>query len=171
METRRDWTDGHVERWLPVLPGLDPEIEGAVTRMKKLSVHLRRVREQSLVDFALDRPEFETLHKLAGRGGAASPSQLAADLDLAPASVTGRLDGLERRGLLRRTPSKADRRRVDVQLTDEGRQVWLGAMDVLGHEEYRLLGVLNADERTVFNDMLRRIMLAAEAGGDAGLDV
>src|SRR6478735_3278226 len=117
---RRDWTDGHVERWKPVLPGLDPDVEGAVTRMKKLSVHLRRVREQSLVDFDLDRQEFDTLHKLAGRGGKAAPSELAADLDLAPASVTGRLDALERRGFVRRTPSTTDRRRVDVELTDTG---------------------------------------------------
>lgn len=70
---RRDWTDGHVDRWRPVLPQLDADVEGAVTRMKKLSVHLRRVREQSLVDFDLDRQEFDTLHKLAGRGGTATP--------------------------------------------------------------------------------------------------
>ncbi|MER6994498.1 MarR family transcriptional regulator [Streptomyces sp. NPDC000410] len=158
----RDWTDEHVERWLPVLPGLDPDVEGAVTRMMKLSVHLRRVREQSLVDFELERHEFDTLHKLAGRGGAATPSELAADLDLAPASVTGRLDTLERRGLVRRTPSQADRRRVVVELTPDGRATWLGAMDVLGNEEGRLLGVLGKDERVLLNSLLRRIMVAAE---------
>ncbi|MCP3818913.1 MarR family transcriptional regulator [Streptomyces sp. A3M-1-3] len=162
----RDWTDGHVAQWKPVLPDLDPEVEGAVTRMKKLSTHLRRVREQSLVDFDLERHEFDTLHKLAGRGGKAAPSELAADLDLAPASVTGRLDALEKRGLVRRMPSKTDRRRVDVELTKSGRATWLGAMDVLGDEEYRLLGVLSKDERKQFNDMLRRIMLVAEAGSD-----
>ncbi|GHG41577.1 MarR family transcriptional regulator [Streptomyces hydrogenans] len=158
----RDWTDGHVARWQPVLPELDPVVEGAVTRMKKLSVHLRRVREQSLVDFDLERHEFDTLHKLAGRGGSAAPSELAQDLDLAPASVTGRLDALEKRGLVRRTPSTTDRRRVVVELTDAGRTTWLGAMDVLGHEEERLLGVLTPAERTTLNDLLRRVMLAAE---------
>ncbi|MEW2487053.1 MarR family transcriptional regulator, partial [Streptomyces sp. NPDC048411] len=105
---------------------------------------------------------FETLHKLAGRGGKAAPSELAADLDLAPASVTGRLDALERRGFIRRTPSTTDRRRVDVELTEEGRSTWLGTMDFLGHEEYRLLGVLDKDERILLNDMLRRIMVVAE---------
>ncbi|MEU9623455.1 MarR family winged helix-turn-helix transcriptional regulator [Streptomyces sp. NPDC088251] len=165
---RRDWTDGHVERWKPVLPHLDPDIEGAVTRMTKLSVHLRRVREQSLVDLDLDRQEFDTLHKLAGRGGKAAPSELAADLDLAPASVTGRLDALERRGFVRRTPSPTDRRRVDVELTDDGRSTWRGAMDTVGKEEYRLLGVLDADERGLLNDMLRRIMVVAEDRGGAG---
>ncbi|MGW1028095.1 MarR family winged helix-turn-helix transcriptional regulator [Streptomyces sp. NPDC002577] len=163
----RDRTDDHVARWLPALPDLDPDIEGAVTRMKKLSVHLRRVREQSLVDFDLERHEFDTLHQLAARGGTAAPSELAADLDLAPASVTGRLDALERRGLVSRTPSKSDRRRVDVVLTKSGRATWLGAMDVLGHEEYRLLGVLSKDERRALSDMLRRIMLVAEQHGDA----
>ncbi|SDK75913.1 MarR family winged helix-turn-helix transcriptional regulator [Streptomyces indicus] len=163
----QDWTDAHVARWLPVLPGLDPDVEGAVTRMKKLSVHLMRVREQSLADFALDRQEFDTLHKLAGRSGRATPSELAADLDLRPASVTGRLDGLEKRGFVRRTQSRADRRRVDVELTEDGRATWLGAMDVLGDEEYRLLGVLSAKERAQLSDMLRRIMVAAERDGGA----
>ncbi|GGP87111.1 MarR family winged helix-turn-helix transcriptional regulator [Streptomyces melanogenes] len=164
-EEQRDWTDGHVEQWLPVLPGLDPVVEGAVTRMKKLSVHLQRVREQSLVDFALDRPEFDTLHKLAGRGGTATPSQLATDLDLAPASVTGRLDALERRGFLRRTPSTTDRRRVHVELTESGRATWRGAMDMLGDEESRVLGALSRGEQEALNDMLRRIMVLAEARG------
>ncbi|MCX4982984.1 MarR family winged helix-turn-helix transcriptional regulator [Streptomyces sp. NBC_00572] len=159
----RDWTDDHVARWQPVLPGLDPVVEGAVTRMKKLSVHLRRVREQSLVDFDLERHEFDTLHKIAGRGGSAAPSELAQDLDLAPASVSGRLEALEKRGFVRRTQSTTDRRRVVVELTAAGRETWLGAMDVLGHEEYRLLGVLTPEERDLLNDMLRRVMVEAES--------
>ncbi|MEU2074059.1 MarR family winged helix-turn-helix transcriptional regulator [Streptomyces sp. NPDC013489] len=159
----RDWTDEHVARWQPVLPGLDPVVEGAVTRMKKLSVHFRRVREQSLVDFDLERHEFDTLHKIAGRGGSAAPSELAEDLDLAPASVSGRLEALEKRGFIRRTQSTTDRRRVVVELTAAGRETWLGAMDVLGHEEYRLLGVLSPEERALLNGMLRRVMVEAES--------
>ncbi|MFJ6574200.1 MarR family winged helix-turn-helix transcriptional regulator [Streptomyces sp. NPDC091292] len=158
----RDSVDDHVARWLPVLPGLDPDIEGAVTRMQKITVRLRRFRERSLVDFALDRHEFDTLHQLIARGGKAAPSDLAADLDLAPASVTGRLDALERRGFVRRAPSTTDRRRVNVEVTEEGRATWLGAMDVVGHEEYRLLGTLSSDERRQLSDLLRRVMRAAE---------
>jgi DNA-binding MarR family transcriptional regulator len=158
----RDWTDRHVERWLPVLPGLDPDIEGAVTRVNVLTDHLRRVRERSLADFDLHKHEFDTLHSLAGRGGRAVPSELAADLKMAPGSVTGRLDALERRGYVRRTPSAEDRRRVDVELTPSGHAAWLGAMDVVGHEEYRLLGVLSADERRTLSDLLRRVLLVAE---------
>ncbi|GIG87592.1 MarR family winged helix-turn-helix transcriptional regulator [Plantactinospora endophytica] len=159
---QQDWTDGHVARWLPVLPELDPDVEGAVTRAKLLANHLRRVREKSLVDFDLQRPEFDTLHALAGRHGRAVPSQLAEDLNLAPPSVTARIDTLVARGFVRRAPSAEDRRRVDIELTAQGRAAWLGAMDVLGHEEYRLLGVLSADERRTLSELLRRVMIAAE---------
>ncbi|MEU7280215.1 hypothetical protein AB0A69_15725 [Streptomyces sp. NPDC045431] len=55
-----------------------------------------------------------------------------------------------------------DRRRVIAELTAEGRATWRGAMDAVGHEEYRLLGVLSESERGSLNDMLRRIMLLAE---------
>lgn len=157
----RDWTDDHVERWLPVLPDLDPDIEGVATRVKVLTDHLRRVKARSLADFGLHRHEYDTLHTLAGRGGRAAPSELAADLQMAPASVTGRLDGLESRGYVRRTPAPGDRRRVDVELTDEGRAVWHGAMGVVGAEEGRLLAVLTPDERRALSDLLRRVLAAS----------
>lgn len=167
-EQDQDRTDAHVRRWSPVLPGrLDPDVEDAVTRMQKLVKHLKRVEEQSLARFDVQKHEFETLHVLAGHGGSASPSALAAELDIAPASVTGRLDVLERRGFVRRTPSSADRRRVDVALTDAGRSTWLGALDVIGREEHRLLGALDAGERRALARMLRRVMLVAEQPGAA----
>ncbi|MFK3982274.1 MarR family winged helix-turn-helix transcriptional regulator [Micromonospora sp. NPDC050397] len=159
---RHDWTDGHVDRWLPVLPSLDPDVESVVTRASRLTRHLRRVKERYLTDFEFQRHEFDTLHALAGRRGRATPSELAADLDLAPASVTARLDALARRGFVRRLPSDTDRRRVDLELTETGHAAWLDAMQTLGHEEQRLLDALDPDERRTLADLLRRVMLAAE---------
>ncbi|MCX4744592.1 MarR family transcriptional regulator [Kitasatospora sp. NBC_01287] len=157
-----DSTDRHVERWLPVLPELDADIEGAVTRMLVVTKHLRRVRERSLVEFDLQKHEHDTLHALAGRGGGATPSELVHDLDLAPASVTGRLEALERRDFVRRTPSRADRRRVDVQLTESGWQAWRQAIAVVGREEHRILAALDPDERRLLSDLLRRVVLRIE---------
>ncbi|MER7578624.1 MarR family transcriptional regulator [Kitasatospora sp. NPDC097691] len=164
----RDWTDGHVDRWQPVLPDLDPDIEAAVTRMSRLTRHLGRVREQGVADYGLHKHEFDTLHVLAGLGGHAAPSDLRADLNLAPASITGRLETLERRGFVVRTPSTADRRKVDIALTDAGRAAWHEALDVVGREERRLLGVLSADERRTLSDLLRKVMLAQEEAAAEG---
>ncbi|MCP2340386.1 MarR family winged helix-turn-helix transcriptional regulator [Actinomadura rupiterrae] len=158
----RDTVDEHVERWLPLLPDLDPDVEGAITRVHKISGHLRRVRERALADGSLHLHEFDTLHALAGRHGQAAPSQLAADLGVAPNSVTGRLDGLAARGFVRRTPSETDRRRVVVELTDEGRAAWRGAMDAQGDEEHRIFAALTRDELRHLSDLLRRVVIRAD---------
>jgi DNA-binding MarR family transcriptional regulator len=161
-EELHDRTDDHVARWTRILPYLDPDTEGAVTRMIRFVEHIRRVKDRSLLEYGLHRHEYDTLQALGGRHGSAAPSELAADLRMPPNSVTGRLDALERRGFVRRTPSASDRRRVHVELTDEGRAAWLGAMGGVGHEEYRLLGDLSEDERRTLSDLLRRIMVRAE---------
>ncbi|MFC4908928.1 MarR family winged helix-turn-helix transcriptional regulator [Actinomadura gamaensis] len=161
METR-DQVDEHIERWVPLLPGLDPDVEGAITRIHKISAHLRRVRERALADGDLHLHEFDTLHALAGRRGRAMPSQLAADLGVAPNSITGRLDGLAARGFVRRTPSESDRRRVIVELTDEGRAAWRGAMDAQGDEEHRIFAALGPDELRHLSALLRRVLIRTD---------
>lgn len=167
MTTAHDSVDRHVERWLPVLPDLDADVEGAVTRMGVVTRHLRTVKERVLADFDLPAHEYDTLHALAGRQGRAAPSELAADLAMAPASITARVDNLVQRGFVRRTPSTVDRRRVDVELTDAGRAAWHGAMDIRGAEEHRLLGALTPSERQLLSDLLRRVLLVAERPADA----
>ncbi|WP_435207792.1 MarR family winged helix-turn-helix transcriptional regulator [Micromonospora sp. bgisy143] len=135
--------------------------------MIRLTRHLRAVKERVLADFDLPRHEYETLHALAGRRGRAAPSDLAADLSVAPASITARVDTLLARGFVRRIPSTVDRRRVDVELTDAGMEAWRAAMQIQGDEEHRLLGALTPDERRVLSDLLRRVLLVAEQPADA----
>lgn len=160
--TDRDPVDQHVERWLPVLSDLDPDVEGAVVRMMLLSRHLREVKDRALAELDLQEKEYGTLHALAGRGGRAAPSEIAGDLRMAPASITARVDALVRRGFVRRIPSEVDRRRIDVELTDAGRAAWRRAIGVVGDEETRVFGALAPDERRTLSDLLRRVTLAAE---------
>ncbi|MFG2052471.1 MarR family winged helix-turn-helix transcriptional regulator [Micromonospora sp. NPDC048930] len=160
--TDRDPVDQHIARWLPVLPDLDPDVEGAVVRMSLLTRHLREVKDRALAELDLQEKEYGTLHALAGRGGRAAPSDIAADLRMAPASITARVDALVRRGFVRRIPSTVDRRRIDVELTDAGRAAWRRAIGVVGDEEHRVLGALTPDERRLLSDLLRRVMLVAQ---------
>src|SRR2546422_6922114 len=101
----RDSVDDHLDRWLPLLPHLDPVVEAVVTRMGFLVKHLRKVKEQGLADYELQDFEYSTLQALAARDGRATPSELVADLKMSPAAMTGRLDTLEKRGVIRRRPS------------------------------------------------------------------
>ena len=54
----------------------------------------------------------------------ALPSHLADLTNVAPSSMTHRLDKLAERGLIERTPDAANRTRVYVSLTDEGWQLF-----------------------------------------------
>lgn len=54
-----------------------------------------------------------------------SASELARRVGLTPAATTSMIDRLERKGFVRRTADPADRRRVLVEMTEEGqRRTW-----------------------------------------------
>ncbi|MEV4760220.1 MarR family transcriptional regulator [Micromonospora sp. NPDC049559] len=161
-----DRVDEHIAQWRRVLPDLDPDVEGAVTRMHYLVKHLSRVKQAQLAEHGLQNFEYETLHALARRGRPyrAGPSELATDLRVSPATMTGRLDAMEQRGFLRRQPSPDDRRKVIVQLTERGHRVWRGAIDGLGDEEHRIMAALSGDERHQLAGLLRRLLVEADAG-------
>jgi len=57
------------------------------------------------------------------RAGELNPGQLARTVSLSPPTVTGILDRLERRDLIRRERTARDKRQVVVCLTDEGRSL------------------------------------------------
>ena len=158
----RDSVDDHLDRWLPALPSLDPDVEAVVTRMALLVRHLRKVKARSLAEYDLQDFEFSTLRALAVRGGRAAPSELVADLRVSPATMTGRLDALQERGYVRRQQSAVDRRRVDVELTAAGSAAWSAAMDAVGQEERRILRALPPADRRRLSDLLRRLLVVAE---------
>lgn len=61
--------------------------------------------------------------RVLGRGPGVSAGALARTLRLHPSTVTGILQRLERRGLVRRTADPADRRRSRLELTARGRRL------------------------------------------------
>lgn len=76
-----------------------------------------------------------------------SVSELAERLHLRHHSAVGLVDRLVRRGLLRRAPSREDRRRVEVRLSARGESlierlsaVHLSELRQRGKELYRLVG-------------------------------
>jgi DNA-binding MarR family transcriptional regulator len=158
LEHMPDSVDAHVTRWQAILPDLDADVEGIVKRMSLLVKHLERNKEQGLADHNLHYFEYRTLHALAGRGGKATPTQLATDLDMSPSATTNRLDALDKRGLIRRTHSTEDRRRVDIELTKPGYEAWHAALAVQDKEEHRILATLTPAERTLLADLLRRAL-------------
>ena len=95
--------------------------------------------------------------------GQASPSALAQDLEISGAGMTGRLDLLEKAGWIQRRASPDDRRRVDIEITRAGADIWRRAMDLRGRSEEQVVTELTQEERDTLARLLKKLTLAAEA--------
>jgi DNA-binding MarR family transcriptional regulator len=89
----------------------------------------------------LSSPQHQALLAIKGfpAGGVISVGELAERLLLRHHSVVGLVDRLVRRGLVRRTPDPADRRRVHVRLTPRG-EALLERLSAAHRDELRRLG-------------------------------
>jgi DNA-binding MarR family transcriptional regulator len=160
-----DSVDRHIARWRDKAP-FDERVEAIITRIQLLSKHVRQVKDRALAEIGLQEYEFETLHRLASRGKPwrATPSELAAELMVSPAGITGRLDTLEKAGLVRRLRTAEDRRRVDIELTELGHDRWMAAMELRGAAENAMVDPLGRAEQDTLIALLKRMLLRVENG-------
>ena len=161
-----DWTDRHVARWrdhwLDI--AFDDQVEAAFVRVGRIDRYLRQAKQRAVAEVGLTDFEYDTLHVLMIRDtpGSASPTELAGELDVSGAGMTGRLDGLEKAGWIRRIPSVDDRRRVIVEVTKAGIEVWRRAMDIRGEAENDLADALTERELATLNPLLKKVTVRSE---------
>jgi DNA-binding MarR family transcriptional regulator len=164
----RDFADRHVERWrdhwIDIL--FDDDVEAMTVRIAQLDRAMGGAKKRALPSVGLQDTEYNTLHQLMIRDtpGQASPGDLARELDVSAASMTGRLDALEKRGFVKRMPGTGDRRRVEVEVTKQGTAVWRKAMALRGDYEENLATALTRTELRTLNRLLKKLCLKAEAG-------
>lgn len=84
-------------------------------------------------------------------------TDLAAALDMDRATTMALVHGLEKRGLLARSPSMGDKRRIALRLTDGGAALLEEAKTAIAAHEAWLKGRFSAVELTVLEEMLARI--------------
>ena len=96
-------------------------------------------------------------------------NELARLLDLDKSSVTGLVDRAERRGLVVRVPSTADRRSVLVTLTDHGRSLVSDRAARFETDMSLLLGRLEPADRHALSGLISRLLVAHAA--DHGIDL
>lgn len=163
----KDTADLHVERWRDhwVLEHpFDDEVEAMTVRIIELTRSFRGATKIAAAAVGLEDFEYATLHALmiSDTPGRASPTALAEATKVSPAGMTGRLDGMERKGLLKRTPGRADRRRVDVEATRKGMQIWNKAMELRGQAEDNAAAALTRRELVTLNRLLKKMTLRIE---------
>jgi MarR family transcriptional regulator, lower aerobic nicotinate degradation pathway regulator len=84
--------------------------------------------------------------------------EIAEELGLDRSNVANVVDRLTRRGLLKQTVSKLDRRKRSISITAEGRKVTAAFEPKARRAQRRLLDVLSAEERQSFMRLLLRLV-------------
>ncbi|MFJ2903031.1 MarR family winged helix-turn-helix transcriptional regulator [Streptomyces sp. NPDC091279] len=161
-----DPVDVIVEQWAAVRPDLDTRAMEVFGRVFRLARAMGDGMEQAYAPFGIARGEFDVLATLrrSGEPFTLSPRQLSAALMLTTGGMTGRLDRLERAGLLRRSPDPHDRRGLHVTLTDEGLDLIDRAVGAGLAVQTATLSTLDEEQADQLADLLRALLAAAPSG-------
>lgn len=162
---RKDPVDAIIEQWGEVRPDLDTAAMEVFGRMHRISRAMGDRSEKVYGALGLGRGEFDVLATLrrSGEPFTLSPRQLSATLMLTTGGMTGRLDKLERAGLLRRSPDPHDRRGLRVTLTEEGLTLVDRAVGAgLAVQTEVLTAALAPERAALLADLLRELLFTAE---------
>ncbi|MBV7699252.1 MarR family winged helix-turn-helix transcriptional regulator [Streptomyces sp. TRM70350] len=159
----QDPVDAIVEQWAAVRPDLDTKAMEVFGRIYRLSRTMGDRLEKAYARFGISRGEFDVLATLrrSGEPYALSPRQLSATLMLTTGGMTGRLDKLERAGLLRRSPDPHDRRALRVTLTEKGLHLIEEAVGAGLSVQAEALSALTDEQADQLADLLRELLAGA----------
>lgn len=124
--------------------------------MHRITLQMRRRIERRMADHGLTAAQWVPLWMLA-TGQADNAQALACASHSDAGAVTRMLDRLEAKGLVARNRSAADRRVVQLELTDAGREVVREIPFVLAEVNNQALHGFDADEFELLKSMLKRL--------------
>jgi DNA-binding MarR family transcriptional regulator len=156
----KDPVDAIIDQWAAVRPDLDTKAMEVFGRIFRLSRTMGDRMEKAYAPHGISRGEFDVLATLrrAGEPHTLSPRQLSSTLMLTTGGMTGRLDKLERAGLLRRSPDPHDRRGLQVTLTEKGLQLIDEAVGAGLAVQTEALSTLDDEQADRLADLLRELL-------------
>ena len=110
----------------------------------RLLARLARVAEQTCQSTGISLPQYRLL--VSAAEGPQRASELAAAVGVSRPTLTSLVDGLEQAGLVRRVPVASDRRGIQLELTQAGREATNRAESALSS---RLLNLINGQTHNV----------------------
>lgn len=110
----------------------------------------------SLAEYDVTPVQYGVLKCLWSKDGQ-NPSQIAASLYLDSSTITGILDRMENKGLIKRLADPSDRRSLKVILTEQGSRLKEPIIKIIDEENRKVLSILEEEERIKLIEYLNRI--------------
>jgi DNA-binding MarR family transcriptional regulator len=115
-----------------------------------------RESEELLSEEDLTRPQFQALRCVAEKG-TTQMKGISAKLSVTPANITGIIDRLESKGLLKRAAHLGDRRATIIELTPKGAALQKRVSSKYKEFMRNSLKVLTRDEQKMLRDILMKL--------------
>ncbi|MGH3704124.1 MAG: MarR family winged helix-turn-helix transcriptional regulator [Agromyces sp.] len=141
-----------------VAAGGEESVQRVITAVQGLTKKLDQWYVRQLADLDVSSGEWAVVTSLAKAGEALTPSQLAELTNVAPSSMTHRLDKLAERGLVERAADPDNRTRILVSLTEEGWGLFSQAIRDSDVVESDVLQDLGDDERAELARLLEVVI-------------
>lgn len=138
------------------------DLSGLVVAVLRRITRAIDLRNRHLITrYGLTGPQLTVLRELSQHEGC-SVGQLTRAIHLSQATVTGIIDRLVKRNLVCRHRSDKDKRRVEVWLTEAGKQLLVDAPPLLQEEFLDQFGKLKDWEQTQILSSLQRVVSMME---------
>ena len=160
----RDRVDAIIDQWAAERPDLRTGPMAVFGRINRISGGMGRRMEAAFARYGISRGEFDVLATLrrAGEPYTLSPRELTATLMLTTGGMTGRLDKLEKAGLVRRNPDPSDRRGLRISLTIPGLRLIDEAVGTGLAIQTAALATLEPADAAELDRLLRLLLPACE---------
>jgi DNA-binding MarR family transcriptional regulator len=168
MDEQRDHVAAVLDGWRDEQPGLDVSPVAVFGRITRIDRYLVAALREVYRHHRIDTGEYDVLAALRRSGPRyrLTPTELCRSVLVTSATMTERLDRLQRRGLIARRPAARDRRSIQVELTPDGRALIDQAIaDLLGTEA-SLLDGLPPGDRTALAALLAKLAASLEHDQD-----
>lgn len=155
-----DFAEAAADNWSKLRDDVDLSRFVVGMRIMRLSAVLRSTLDEALAasGFAV-LGDYEVMATLRRAGGRMLPSDIADDLRMTRAGITGRLDRLERRGFVERERSGDDLRNVVVKITTKGRRATDRAFDQVLACEAEMFASLSDRDVADLARLLRQVAI------------
>ncbi|MFZ3482390.1 MarR family winged helix-turn-helix transcriptional regulator [Sphingomonas sp. 3-13AW] len=140
-----------------------PDSTSLVDAFGRLVVRLRRIADAQLAEQGVSLARMKLLMYLRCEESGARAADIASFFGHSPRTVSEAIEGLERDGLIRRSPDRTDGRVKRISLTEAGEAAIASAEPVRLRLNRAIFGVLDEGERAALRDMLAKLEAAAHA--------
>jgi DNA-binding MarR family transcriptional regulator len=173
VNEQQDHVADILDAWHKEEPDLDFSPVAVFGRITRIDRYLTAALREVYRDHRIDSGEYDVLAALRRSGPRyrLTPTELYRSVLVTSATMTERLDRLQRRGLITRRRAARDRRSVHVELTADGRALIDQAHTDLLAAEANLLDALPPEDRATLAGLLAKLAASLEQRQDNDDDV